>query len=114
MAKTTIQKVKLTAVSLSALSDEAIELYIDDAYLTVQASKFPEMYEEVANRYLTAHLASVNTKNVIAEQVGTLKRQYSDKNLEDKDLNSTVYGQEYLRLKKEYVRKKGGLSLVVF
>lgn len=114
MAKTTILKVKLTAPSLATSSDEAIELYIDDAYLTVKSSKFPEMYEEVANRYLAAHLASVNVKNVIAEQVGTLKREYSDKNIEDKDLNSTSYGQEYLRLEKEYSRKKGGLSLVVF
>ena len=45
MAKTTIQKVKLTASSVSSLSDEAIELYIEEAHMTVQASKFPETYE---------------------------------------------------------------------
>ena len=114
MAKTSVQNVRLIVASAASLSDESLNLHIDDAYLTVQANKFPEMYEEVANRYLTAHLLSVNIKNVIAEQVGSLKREYSDKNLDDKDLNSTHYGQEFLRLKKEHARKKSGLSLVVF
>lgn len=114
MAKTTVEKVRLLASETSSMSREAMEIHVEDAYLSVSEDGFPEKFEEVANRYLAAHLATANKKYVIAEAVGTLKREYAEKDTATTDLNTTTYGQEYLRLKEKYIRKRGGgLSMVV-
>ncbi|MBC9789541.1 DUF4054 domain-containing protein [Carnobacterium maltaromaticum] len=111
MSKTTVDKVKQTAKEIVLLSDSAISLFIEDAFLDVQEQNFPSNIEEKANRYLAAHLAIMSDKNVTSEAVGSLKREYSSKDSSLKGLELTAYGQEFLRLKKEYVRS--GISLVV-
>ncbi|MCI3027692.1 DUF4054 domain-containing protein [Desemzia sp. C1] len=112
--KTTVQKLKVFA-DLAAMNDVSLEMYIDDAYLSVKSKSFPEEYEEMANRYLAAHLATMSNKHVVAEAVGTLKREYSDKNTLSEGLASTVYGQKYQELEKEFAKNKAkkGISLVV-
>ncbi|MBC8844981.1 DUF4054 domain-containing protein, partial [Escherichia coli] len=55
--KTDVSKLKLTASSLASVSDDSLQVHIDDSYLEVQEKGFPEKFEERANRYLAAHLA---------------------------------------------------------
>ncbi|EUJ44047.1 DUF4054 domain-containing protein [Listeria fleischmannii] len=113
MAKTTVEKLKLTAKGLANLSVDALQLFIDDAFMQVKEAGFPDEWQDVANRYLAAHLAVLDEKNVKSEGVGPLKREYSDKDLSFLDLNSTAYGQEYARLLKLYGDGRKGLSMVV-
>lgn len=97
----TVTDVKLTASELSNTSDEAIQLFIKDAWLEVD-EKFREAYKEKACRYLACHLAVLNNQNTKSEQVGSLKKEYSGFQSSFTDLKRTVYGQEYLRLLKLY------------
>ena len=110
--KTTVEKMK-AFTELSSLPDASIEVFIGDAFLVVKKKKFPEDVEEMANRYLAAHLATMTNKNVVMEAVGTLKRQYSDKNPLAEGLSTTPYGQKYLELERDYVKKRKGINLVV-
>lgn len=112
MAKTTVEKVKLTAKEVASVDDDAIELFISDSWNEVKRKGFPEDIEEQANRYLACHLAVLNNQNTKREKVGSLEREYSGFHSTYTDLKRTVYGQEYARLLKEYTRGNG-LSLVV-
>lgn len=113
MTKTTVEKLKLTAKELTSLSDDALEQYIEDAWLDVEKANFPEQFQDKANRYLAAHLATFADKDVKSEAVGSLKREYSEKDASLLDLESTAYGQEYLRLLEEYGNGGRGMNLVV-
>lgn len=113
MAKTTPEKLVLMAKKLASLSEDALNMFIDDAYLQVQADKFPETIEEVANRYLAAHLATMETVNVKSEAVSSLKKEYYDKNAGLVDLSATNYGQEYQRLVIEHTQGHGPSMVVV-
>ena len=111
MPKSTVENVRLTAAELAGVNNDSIKLFIDDAWLEVDALPFKEDVKEKACRYLACHLAVLNNQNTKSEQVGSLKKSirvftqlYRPKR--------TVYGQEYLRLYNEYA-KKGSLSLVV-
>lgn len=112
MAKTTIERLKNTVKQAENMSEGTLEMYIDDAFLDVQEAKFPEMQQERANRYLAAHLVVLADKHVISEAVGPLKRNYSGVNADSQDLQTTPFGQEYLRLFDKHARKKS-LNLVV-
>ena len=112
MTKPTATDVKLTAVELTNASDESITLLINDAWLEVD-KKFKEEFKEKACRYLACHLAVLNNQNTRSEQLGPLKKEYSGFHTTFTDLKRTVYGQEYLRLLKEYTDFTS-LSLMVF
>lgn len=109
--KTDISRLKLTASALVNVSDDSLQLHIEDAYSEVQAKGFPGNLEERANRYLAAHLATLANKYVKSEAVGSLKREYYEAKGET-GLLSTEYGQEYARLLKE-ANGGSGLNLVV-
>ncbi|HAA4684508.1 TPA_asm: DUF4054 domain-containing protein [Listeria monocytogenes] len=109
--KTDVSKLKLTASSLASVSDDSLQVHIDDSYLEVQEKGFPEKFEERANRYLAAHLATLANKNVKSEAVDSLKREYYEVK-GDSGLLSTEYGQEYARLLKE-ANGGSGISMVV-
>ncbi|WP_228472918.1 DUF4054 domain-containing protein [Listeria welshimeri] len=113
MVKTTVAKLKITAKSIVNLSEEALNVFIDDAFMQVQSAGFPEEYEDIANRYLAAHLATLDDKNIKSEAVGSLKREYSGNNVLFTNLKSTSYGQEYLRLLTDFAGGGNGISLVV-
>lgn len=113
MSKTTVDKLKYTAKEVSNLPEKALEMHIDDAFLEVQEANFPEKHEERANRYLAAHLATLGDKNVKSEAVGSLKREYSGKNVSFQNLKGTAYGQEYLRLLEEFTDRGDGIGLFV-
>lgn len=109
--KTTVEKARLTAAELADVSDESIQLFINDAWLEVE-EKFQSKYQEKACRFLACHLAVLNNQNTKSEQIGPLKKEYSGFHSTFTDLKRTVYGQEYLRLLKSYTNSNG-LSLLV-
>ncbi|WP_251953231.1 DUF4054 domain-containing protein [Levilactobacillus brevis] len=74
--KSTIQNVRLIRSNLSKVSDDTIQLAIDDAWTEVQNRGFPAQYQEQACRYLAASLISREDDRVSLKQVGDLKKQY--------------------------------------
>ena len=74
--KSTIQNVRLIRSDLSKVSDDTIQLAIDDAWTEVQSRGFPAQYQEQACRYLAASLISREDDRVSLKQVGDLKKQY--------------------------------------
>lgn len=113
-ALTTIDKVKSTAPELvGSLSDDTLTTFIEDASLQVVVDRFPEAVRvgngdvdirELAARYLACHLASMDTpgaKGVTSEQVDVIRRTYADKTASGW-LNSSIWGQLYLRLYEQY------------
>lgn len=110
--KTTVDKVRLTAAELTSVSDDSIQLFIEDAWLEVQ-DQFKEKYQEKACRFLACHLAVLNNQNTKSEQVGSLKKEYSGFHSTFTDLKRTVYGQEYLRLLKQYTNVNGVCLTVI-
>lgn len=114
-----VEDVKKTAPDLmSDMSDDTINELIGDASMQVLADHFPKVVHadgedipirELATRYLTLHLATMDTKagqGVVSEKVDVIERQYQNKTSKDW-LNSSTWGQMYLRLYREYAR---GLS----
>lgn len=76
MPKSTVENVRLTAAELVGVNNDSIKLFIDDAWLEVDALPFKEEVKEKACRYLACHLAVLNNQNTKSEQVGSLKRVF--------------------------------------
>jgi len=110
--KTSIEKLKNTVAQAAGKSDETLEMYIDDAYLDVIEARFPEAQRERANRYLAAHFVVLAERQVLSEAVGPLKRSYRSTNRDFTDLDTTAFGQEYLRLLNKFTKR--ALNLAVF
>ena len=94
---TTPARVKEMGNEFISMTNERINMFIEDASLEVSSLSVPVSYQERLARYLTAHLASVNNQRVIKEKVDVIERTYSDPNKNDGIL-STKYGQEYQRV----------------
>ena len=52
MPKSTVENVRLTAAELAGVNNDSIKLFIDDAWLEVDALPFKEDVKEKACRYL--------------------------------------------------------------
>lgn len=110
---TTPERMKTTAPHLTSVSDEALNLFIEDAAFEVSKLKAPHEYVERLTRYLAIHLASINNKTVKSEKVGDLARTYAEPG-ESGGLLSTPYGAEYQRLVDELQpRGRARLNLTV-
>lgn len=91
----------------ASLTDEFIQLYIDQAILSVNVNIWGNK-SELGVAYLTAHLLACNSRAesdisgpVTQESVGDLSRSYMQ--LADSNANeytSTTYGCEFIRLRK--------------
>lgn len=111
MAKTTPARVKAIAKHLVTLSDDELNIVIDDAFLEVTAHKVKEADEERLTRYLAAHLASFNARQSSTEKVADLSKSYVSIS-SGEGLESTQYGQEYKRLLVQYSRPKLNLTVI--
>lgn len=109
MADTTVDKVKAIAKHLKNLSDEDIQMYIDDAILEVKEYRIADKYKERLQRYLAAHLASLDIRREESRSFEGASVTYSTSESSGKELDSTSYGQEFKRL----LRKAQGLRLTV-
>lgn len=111
MAKTTPVKVRAIAKHLVTLSDDELNIVIDDAFIEVSAHKVKAEHEERLTRYLAAHLASFNIRQASAEKVADLSKSYASISAGE-GLDSTPYGQEYKRLLVKYSRPKLNLTVI--
>lgn len=102
--KSTSAKVRLVRSDLGKISDEMIELAIDDAWTVIQRQNFPEDIQEQACRYLAASMISRDDDRVALKQVGDLKKQYF--------AGVNPWYDRYLDLLKRF-GNGGGLKLVV-
>src|SRR5579875_946622 len=100
MAKPTVSAVRLMSDEFANMSDEKIQLFIDDAYLEVTTEySVQEQHHERLARYLAAHLAYLDIKEVSKEAVGSLSREYQKRAGNDNTgILSTPFGQEYKRI----------------
>lgn len=99
---TTAAKVKSIAGHLKAVPDEDLTVYIEDASLEVSSSLISPEYRERAVRYLAAHFASLNVRQVQNQKVGDLSQTFQTTAGAAPGLDSTSYGQEYLRILKKF------------
>lgn len=100
MAQPTVSSVRLMSDQFSGMSDEKLQLFIDDAYLEITTEyKVNEVHHERLTRYLAAHLAYLDIKEVSKEAVGALSREYQKRAGNDNTgILSTPFGQEYKRI----------------
>ncbi len=99
----------------SHLAGSDLSLFIEDAYEDViNVYGVPDEHAERPNRYLAAHLATLNTRRVLSEKVSDMQIQYQAESVVNKDLESSPYGQEFLRLIARWYRgDQPQLGLVV-
>ena len=104
-ALTDTARVRMSAPGLTAsMTDDTIGALIQDASLQVIADRFPKVIRELAARYLTLHMATMDSaqgQGVVREKVDVIERDYADKTAKDW-LNSSTWGQMYLRLYTKY------------
>jgi Protein of unknown function (DUF4054) len=108
---TTPARVRTMGKEFTSMTDEQLNLYIEDASLEVSSLSVPEEHKERLARYLTAHLATVNAKKVVREKVDVIERQYSDQGTAI-GLQSTPYGQEFQRILSKLSKKTINLMVM--
>lgn len=96
MSNTTPERVKAIATHLKSMPDETVQIYIDDAVVEVSELNVPGKHHERLQRYLAAHLASLNVRRATSKTVSDMSISYS--NTTGAGLDATEYGQEYKRL----------------
>jgi len=112
---TTPERIRIMGNEFTSMTDEQLNIFIEDASLEVSFLIVPEEYRERLARYLVAHLASVNNQRVIKEKVDVIERIYSDPNKND-GIFTTKYGQEYKRILDDLqlrLKPKKSINLVV-
>ncbi|MFC2948538.1 DUF4054 domain-containing protein [Virgibacillus sediminis] len=96
---TTAARVKSIASHLKAVSNEDMDVYIEDASQEVSSSPIKEEYRERATRYLAAHMASLNVRQAQNQKVGEISQTFTTTG--GAGIDSTPYGQEYDRILKK-------------
>lgn len=110
MSQTTVSKVRSIASHLSKLSDQSIELHIEDAVIELEDWEYDDKYQEKMERYLAAHFATLDHPKPTSEEVkGLGSKDYADKTGTE-GLESTEYGKELLRI----MKKSQGPTFLVF
>lgn len=116
-AKPSPARVRSIAKHLKQMSDDDLQIFIDDAYQEVvdTTGAEPKYYERLS-RWLAAHYASLNERQANVERVGPITREYnlsrSGGETGANGIQSTPYGLEYLRLMRR-LTGRGRLNLTV-
>lgn len=108
---TTPARVRTMGSTFTSMTDDQLNIFIEDASLEVSSLHVPEDHKERLTRYLAAHLATVNARKVIREKVDVIERQYSDQGTTI-GLQSTPYGQEFERILKKITKKTINLMVM--
>lgn len=111
-ALTTAIKVQAIAKHLKAVAAEDLAIYVEDASLEVSSSPITTEYREKATRYLAAHMASLNIRQLVNQKVDGLSQTFESTSGAAPGLDSTSYGQEYLRILKKF-NPRSSLKLTV-
>lgn len=110
MPQTTVSKVRSIASHLSKLSDQSIELYIEDAVIELEDWEYDDKYNEKMERYMAAHFATLDHPKPTTEQLtGTGMKNYPNRTGKE-GLQVTEYGKELLRI----MKKSQGPTFMVF
>jgi acylphosphatase len=107
MADTTVERVRAIAGHLRNLPDSTIEIYIEDAKEEVGRFSLPADREEKLQRYLAAHLGTLQNPRPTDQKVKDLSLSYN--RASGTGLDATEYGQEYKRL----LRQASGMLRVM-
>lgn len=98
--------IKTLFPEFAAESDARIQLLLDQALLSVNASVWGNK-ADFGIQYLTAHLLTVLNRGgggasgpITSEKVGDLQRSYASSGAVTHELGSTGYGLEFLRLRR--------------
>lgn len=96
----TPERIRSIAKHLKKVQDEVLQIYIDDAKLEIQSKKVSKRYHEKLQRYLAAHLATLDYRRPSTQKIGDLQTSYSSNNQDQQQdsLESTEYGREYDRI----------------
>lgn len=110
-------RVRSIAKHLSSMSDDDLQVFIEDAYQEiVDTTGVKSIYYERLTRWLAAHYASLNIRQANVERVGPVQRQYNLSRTGGETgkpgIQSTPYGLEYDRLMKR-LTGRGRLNLTV-
>ena len=107
MTKPTIEALRHSSDRLEKISDETLQIFIDDAFSEVECLGVPIEYHKRLTRYLALHEAIVSLGNNISkEAIGSLVKEYFEcKN----DFQATIWGQRYLRWKDQLLGGKLGV-----
>lgn len=97
MTNTTKENVRAIAAHLEDMSNDALDLIIDDAIMEVAALGVPPQYHERLQRWLAAHLGTLNVRRGASKSAGDVSVSYTASAV-GIGLQSTEYGQEYQRL----------------
>lgn len=95
---TTVERVRLLVPHLSGMSDDTLQLYIDDAIAEVARISPPTDQVERMQRWLTAHYATIATRTAASKSVGGMSVSYQSSITAGAGFDSTAYGQEYKRM----------------
>lgn len=93
---TTPARVRGIARHLASMSDDALALHIADAVAEVGRFNVRGQYRERLQRYLAAHLATIDRRRPDSQAVSDLRTSY--RAAQGDGLAGTEYGQEYQRL----------------
>lgn len=115
--KPTPVRVRSIAKHLSSMSDDDLQVFIDDAYFEVTTTTGAKpIYYELLSRWLAAHLASLNVRQANVERVGPVQREYNLSRTGGETgangVQSTPYGLQYQKLMKR-LTGRGRLNLTV-
>lgn len=98
-ALTTPERVRGIAAHLAQLTDPQLAVYIEDAAMDVAGYKIKKTeYTERLERYLAAHMATLNIRRAISQKVADMSKSYDARSVDKEGLKSTEYGLEFLRL----------------
>ena len=96
MVTTTPERVYAIA---SHLAGRDLALFIEDAYYDVlNVYGVPDAEAERPTRYLAAHLATLDIRRTSEESVSDMKLKYTADAAGGTGIDSTPYGQEFMRL----------------
>ncbi|WP_416730299.1 DUF4054 domain-containing protein [Fictibacillus sp. JL2B1089] len=90
-------RIKSMGKELNKLTDDQLDMYIEDASLEVSSLNVKPEQVERLTRYLAAHLATVSIRKVVKEKVDSLERTYASSG-ESVGLDTTPFGQEFQRI----------------
>jgi len=93
---TTKKKVRAIASHLEDMDDDNLDVFIEDAALEVNRIRVPQDYREKLERWLAAHLATLDKERPTSYSAGDHSLSYDRQ--AQMSIYSTPYGQEYMRI----------------
>ena len=104
----TATSLKTMFPEFSGKSDSFVNIYLDNAKLSVCSTMFGNKYD-LALSYLTAHLMKITDENgreVVSMKVGDLSKTFNNSSYMSGAYETTSYGKQFLAIRKSLVGKR--------